>query len=408
MNENKHSQSPDGADRPLEQSRHLRDNAATDGASDEDEGLCISQEYEDTLFNLPASDRVLLMESTNGVVPITGSVMGVNTKEAKRVQLLRDSARLVKRLGCAKYTVFKLTERKIHGRTHLAIQRTGLAGEVRQLFRDLNPQDIELYFPQHRLNPFVDLWFSHLRAQPRMQSVGKNWDDLLDDDARQVVDELNAFTKGIQDAVRSPGFRALFDRHRRRCDRNTKNVRDYIHAIFKHKGRRQLVMRLDLGYSKAVSPLGMLTPTSVSLEQVREDLAKLVRHVRDHFPLTGYAWKLEFGAEKGCHVHLLIFMNGRAVREDMTIARRMGEYWQAVVTGGQGRYFNCNATTYRNRGIGMVHHDDGEKMAALMEVVAPYLTKVDFWMYYDPLGHTFGKGQMPKEESKAGRARKAA
>jgi hypothetical protein len=57
---------------------------------------------------------------------------------------------------------------------------------------------------------------------------------------------------------------------------------------------------------------------------------------------------------------------------------------------------------------GWVNHNDGDKTAALMDIVAPYLTKVDFWMYYDSPGHTFGKGQMPKEASKAGRPRKAA
>lgn len=408
MEDSKAKEPFEGAD-PLPKPSGPSDDVAIAAiASDDGAELCISEGYEEALFNLPASDRVVLRDSTDGIVPITGSDMAVNTEEAKRVLLLRDAACIVRRIANAKYTVFKLTERRIYGRAHVAIQKTGLAGEVRQLLRDLNLDDMQLYFPEHRFNPYVDLWFELLRAQPRLQCVGHNWEILLDDDARQIVDELNTFVTDIQEAVRAPAFRAQFDRHRRRCDRNTKNLRDYIKAIFKYKGVRQVVIRLDLGYSKTASPFGTLLPTSVSLDEAREDLAKLLRHVRDHFPLTGYAWKLEFGLEKGYHFHLLLFMNGHLVREDVTLARQIGEYWQRVMTEGQGRYFNCNAYSYRNRGIGTIDQREGAKRAALMDYVAPYLTKVDFWMYFDPPGKTFGKGQMPMEASKAGRPRKVA
>ncbi len=106
------------------------------------------------------------------------------------------------------------------------------------------------------------------------------------------------------------------------------------------------------------------------------------------------------------HFHVLIFLNGHAARQDDSLARRIGQFWKTAVTEGHGSYFNCNAVAYKYRGIGMVDHKDAAKRIALIEKVAPYLTKVDFWMYFDPPGKTFGKGLMPaKRKNREGEAR---
>lgn len=207
--------------------------------------------------------------------------------------------------------------------------------------------------------------------------------------------ELNELAQAVQEAVKTPEFRSQFDLHRRRCARNYKALCDYINALFERKGKRHLVLRVDLGYRKDASPYGLLTPTSISLKEARRHLARLVRYVRDHFPMTGYAWKLESGLQKGYHFHVLFFLNGHVVQQGESYSRRIGQHWNTVITEGHGSYFNCNAVPYKYCGIGMVDHKDAAKRIALIEKVAPYLTKVDFWMYFDPPGKTFGKGLMP-------------
>jgi hypothetical protein len=363
-------------------------------------GLCVSAEHEDALFDSPVSDRALLVDGDASIEPIAGSKLALNSKETELVLLLRDTARMVRRIASAKYTIFKLTQRRKFGKIHDAISKTGLAGEVCRILRRLSLDELRMYFPQHQFNPFVDLWFELLLERPRLICAGSNWDDLLDDDATGVVAELNELAEAIQSAAKTPQFRAQFDLHRRRCARNYKALCDYINALFKHKGKRHLVIRLDFGYRKDAAPMGLLTPTSISLKDARQHLARLIRHVRNHYPLTGYAWKLEYGLQKDYHFHVLIFLNGRLVQQDVPLARLIGQHWNTVITEGHGSYFNCNAVPYKYRGVGMVDHKDAQKRIVLIEYVAPYLTKVDFWMYFDPPGKTFGKGLMPKAARK--------
>ena len=77
---------------------------------------------------------------------------------------------------------------------------------------------------------------------------------------------------------------------------------------------------------------------------------------------------------------ILLLFNGAMVRQDVTIAKLIGEHWSKVVTGGIGIYFNCNAAPYKNRfshcGVGVVNKLD-EATVAGFQAVADYITKPD-------------------------------
>lgn len=92
-------------------------------------------------------------------------------------------------------------------------------------------------------------------------------------------------------------------------------------------------------------------------------------------------------------------------QKDVVIAQCLGEYWARVICEGKGRYWNCNAERYHDRGIGMINYDDGDKRVTLVEKVAGYLTKTDFWMRFQPGGKTLFKGLMPEPPPKRGRPR---
>lgn len=48
----------------------------------------------------------------------------------------------------------------------------------------------------------------------------------------------------------------------------------------------------------------------------------------------GYAAKIEYGARKGPNMHLMLLFNGSNVRQDVSIARLIGELWKNKVTKG--------------------------------------------------------------------------
>ncbi|MDD2179068.1 inovirus Gp2 family protein [Acidovorax sp. D2M1] len=113
-------------------------------------------------------------------------------------------------------------------------------------------------------------------------------------------------------------------------------------VAFKQAFPKLMVLRLDLGYGKEHSP--------ISTDRIIGDWEELKAFISTNFPsYLCHAVKLEYGLQKGAHMHVLLLFNGAMVRQDVTIAKLIGEHWSNVVTGGMGVYFNCNAVPYKNR-----------------------------------------------------------
>jgi len=96
---------------------------------------------------------------------------------------------------------------------------------------------------------------------------------------------------------------------------------------------------------------------------------------------------------------VLVFLDAAKHREDVSLAKAMGEHWAKVITAGQGLYYNCNAVKdkYKLRGIGVVKHHDADAMKGL-DIVVSYLCKGDYLIRgVLPKGfRALTKGGMPK------------
>lgn len=144
-------------------------------------------------------------------------------------------------------------------------------------------------------------------------------------------------------------------------------------VAFKRAFPKLMVLRLDLGYGKEHA--------SVSIDRIIGDWEALKAFITTNFPsYLSHVVKLEYGLQKGAHMHVLLLFNGAMVRQDVTIARLIGEHWSKVVTAGMGVYFNCNAAPYKNRfshcGVGVFSRLD-EATVAGFQAVADYITKPD-------------------------------
>lgn len=394
---------PSGAERPLREapaSAAGEETTDQDIASDDDWPLAVSESYEDKLFEIPCSDRVKLGESHDDV----GSKIDIGTNERNLVKCLRHAARTIRALSKETLPVFRLVQVGRLQPKARKLEKVGVAKEVFRMLRDIRPYEIEYYFPDHQLNPYLDILFDLLEERPKLRCVASNWDHAEDDLAQVLLDELDGMAEEIRKRTATRAFRRQFNCHRRRCDHNAKSLRDYIHALLRERGSRLLVVRLDLSYLIDALAHGTTDPYQPSEQDAREHLRKFVRHLRDSYALKGYAWRLERGVETGLHFHVLIFLDGHVHREGVELARMLGKHWNGVITKGYGCHHNCNAARYRHQGTGMVNYNDGDKRAALIEVVAPYLTKVDFWMYWRATGKTFSRGFDPKPKRNVGRA----
>ena len=144
-------------------------------------------------------------------------------------------------------------------------------------------------------------------------------------------------------------------------------------VAFKRVIPKLMVLRLDLGYGKEHA--------SASMDRIIDDWAALKAFITTNFPsYLSHVVKLEYGLQKGAHKHVLLLFNGAMVRQDVTIAKLIGEHWSKVTTGGMGVYFNCNAAPYKNRfshcGVGVFSRLD-EATVAGFQAVADYITKPD-------------------------------
>ncbi|WP_100409555.1 inovirus-type Gp2 protein [Acidovorax sp. 69] len=144
-------------------------------------------------------------------------------------------------------------------------------------------------------------------------------------------------------------------------------------VAFKRVIPKLMVLRLDLGYGKEHA--------SASMDRIIDDWAALKAFITTNFPsYLSHVVKLEYGLQKGAHMHVLLLFNGAMVRQDVTIAKLIGEHWSKVTTGGMGVYFNCNAAPYKNRfshcGVGVFNRLD-EATVAGFQAVADYITKPD-------------------------------
>ncbi|HHX6518086.1 TPA: YagK/YfjJ domain-containing protein [Pseudomonas aeruginosa] len=216
-----------------------------------------------------------------------------------------------------------------------------------------------------------------------------------------VARRLNSCVEEIRSEVRSSRFQSKLNRYHRSGNKNFNGINKYIDALFGVYSRL-LVLRVDLSYRKEFS--------GVSLERAIEDRDRLFCNARSNkifSDMVGYIWKLEHEMRKGFHFHAMFFYDGSKVREDITRAQRIGEYWKREITGSRGIYHNCNASkvNYKSCGIGMIKHDDAMTIE-LLRKAAVYLTKSDLYMKIKTTRRGMGRGKMPPKSSGLGRPRK--
>lgn len=245
---------------------------------------------------------------------------------------------------------------------------------------------IQGLFNKHKLSPYFTA-FAAKRLSSDLTAACLHVDTLPQ--FNNFVDELRA------EATRD-GFAKAIEDQERAARKNAASLLQYIRALH-DRFAKLVVVRIDLGYSttyRATCGANGIDPT-----RAKAAFAAFVKRLHSAFPdLVGYAWKLEYGAVKSYHYHVMLLFNGHAVREDVTLGHMAGAIWVEEIEEGAGTYWNCNAKKdfYARAGllgIGTIRYCDTE-MRANLERAALYLTKVDYYVKLneDGIGRVFGKG----------------
>lgn len=178
----------------------------------------------------------------------------------------------------------------------------------------------------------------------------------------------------------SDAFRQSWSRVRRPARRNRRSLLRYFSNL-KIAYPKLLMSRLDLHFP-------WLREACVRRDEIHEFIDAWLELVRAKFPaMVGYCLRLEFGVDRGPHVHTVFAFNGSELRNHVAIAKVMGDLWVQVVPNGSS--FNCNVRGYASRmrwkAIGMIYDGDNDFFTGLRHLVR-YLTD------YDPII----KGMLPE------------
>ena len=250
---------------------------------------------------------------------------------------------------------------------------------------------VDNHFPIHEFNPYIKVFFKRLKEGGLIDHI-KHYEQLISrsnvsyntaeySDFMVMAESIEALVDNIRRDVQQPEFKSLIYSSRRLSKKNYNGLVTYIDSLFA-RHHRLLVVRVDFSYHVG----NIITQKSEILtkyQEAKDDLHRFKTNMRSNGlfkHMLGYVWKLEYGAEKGFHYHMLFFFDGSKVRKDENLAMMIGEYWKHNITEGRGIYHNCNANknSYRSLGIGMINYSDTALRLGLNKAAA-YLVKVDYY-----------------------------
>lgn len=256
-------------------------------------------------------------------------------------------------------------------------------------------------------NPFVGIYHKVVRKwNSELKSMARY--DVLKGGLQQTVDTLNEIVDEMRGEVDKHSVKLFAQRIDRSTKERGRRAVSIIDKCFVQRSRL-LVLRVDLGYRK-----GRFIDSqdlSNDLEKVKQHWVLLSKGLRKGLVVPNFMaafGKIEYGVLSGFHIHMIVVMKGAEHQEDISYAKRVGEYWCQNAVGEEGRYFNCNRikNRYQKIGIGEVNYYEAEKIDTLKKVVIGYVVKSDYYMgALSPSRKTFLQLSCIKPNSDDGRGR---
>lgn len=319
-------------------------------------------DYESTSRHLSGSDRTLIITDDLDTIQIQRSLLSI----LNRIVNSDDEA----------ISVIRGSYCKISKTGHL------LEEGVREL------SELKKGISKHQqLHPTIQLFSTTLNARNLAETLA------LWNISPHEADVINSWLRQFRTEVKSVSHKRKLRSFQRAASKNLAGALAYVDHLFEHHSRL-LVIRVDLSYQKVIVKNNVVSADMTRLHRKR--LFKCVQSRPLFKDCLGYIWKLEYGQYKGFHYHTCFFFDGSKVRGDVSLARRIGEFWRNEITEGKGLYFNCNAiaNSYAQSGIGDIHYTNQAKRGSLLKVIT-YITKVDtaVRLLLPQGGRTFGRGE---------------
>lgn len=240
-----------------------------------------------------------------------------------------------------------------------------LSGKLRVLLQALNselPIDIDNFYKEAIRKIYTSSCVFNAILECRLSFNGS-------------IDFEKLFFDTLLDRIGSKVFHNSFKQEEKIHKRKSESLYNYIYDL-KMAHNKIMIVRLDLYYHQE------LIQSISSQQNVVDDWNRLLTFARKSFKESylGYAMKVEFGNDRGVHVHSIFIFNASNLMNDVNVARSLGHHWVKDVVPGIGRYFNCNEKKYCERyewrSVGNFIKIDEEFQNGL-KAMSDYVTKPD-------------------------------
>lgn len=254
-------------------------------------------------------------------------------------------------------------------------------------------QHIYETFAGHKFSPMIQLILDRIRKKE--EHYQKNLNRSFIEETRdirfatpnefnKIQEDYNDFAMELRIALLEAGMKERVKSFTRNAKERYKRFLAGCSAAFE-KHSRCLAIRLDTSSRKKTLPyrdFAKTTPETFKEECLEIDRHRenFVKHLNRHFgkELAFYAWKIEYGVNRGFHIHWFILLNGNKHQDRINIPMKLGEHWRNIITMGNGVYRNVNTDhDQQTSGLRVMHHSDPD-LQHHMEGIASYLTKVDY------------------------------
>ena len=297
------------------------------------------------------------------------------------------------------------------------VRALGMAHDIKLL-----PAYARIYSPSLSFPPDFDLFFKTYRKHEISRHFFVTWeteeiDSWSEKTHTEITPELaemaNDFVETLREMARKVRLKSRMSDWRSGCRHNKEYLQDFMirmldqhsrimvvdlvflyrkaacknsdEAIERSLEQQELAEREYLSHFQNVDYLekpGDNTSRKVSLEELKEDLKHFFNNMRNKRTLFAkdkfidYFGRIEYSQDAGYHVHICFFYKGSEAQRDIFYSHEIGKYW-IKITEGRGYYHSCNAKAaqgkYKNVGIGMVEHDDFEKIRHLWKAVVYFV-----------------------------------
>ncbi len=246
--------------------------------------------------------------------------------------------------------------------------------------------------PCFRYSPHVEAFFTITTTFPGFFDSGSL--PLHKYSSKITAHTMNDYITALRDLMKNRTFKDKIRHKEENSKRSFVSSTQYVDRLF-DKYKRMVVLRMDFYLSRQDSnqaePLELLLHHFSALRSFMKRRVGVFQH------LVGYIAHMEYGEEKGHHIHAIFFFNGDKVRSSFSLSKLIAAQW-ADLTNGIGRYFNTQEKMgqYQCKAIGMIARDDKE-MRQCLTYVLWYITKFDQLLTYkyEDKQRLFFRGESP-------------